>query len=87
MQNKKNNIKSNNSNEKVNKLVNKQGKLLLFRLSALGDVVLWTPVVKAIQRQYPQLEISWAISPAFYPLLEGMPGINFIQLELVWNNL
>jgi len=55
--------------------------IALLRLSALGDVALMVPVVRAIQRQYPGLKITWIISRDFYPLVEGLNGIDFIVID------
>lgn len=55
--------------------------IALLRLSALGDVTLMVPVVRAIQRQYPTLKITWIIGCDFYPLVEGLDGIDFIVIN------
>lgn len=55
--------------------------IVLFRLSALGDVVLWLSVVQEIQRFYPHAKLTWIISSNFFPLLKGLPGVSFIVLE------
>jgi len=51
-------------------------RLLLVRLSALGDCVHATPVVEALQRQVSGIEIGWAIEPAGYELLRDLPGVH-----------
>lgn len=53
----------------------------LCRLSAIGDVTLMVPVVRAIQKHYPQAQLSWIIGKAAYSLLEGLSGVNFIVLD------
>lgn len=50
-------------------------RILLVRLSHLGDVVLALPVFHALVRRYPRAEIGWAVQPEFAPLLAGMPGL------------
>lgn len=56
-------------------------RLALFRLSAIGDVVMMIPVVRAIQRHYPNCEITWITSQSAYPILEGLSGVKFIVID------
>ncbi|MBO1927657.1 glycosyltransferase family 9 protein [Thiomicrorhabdus sp. 6S2-11] len=46
-------------------------KILLVRMSAMGDIVMATPLLKAIKRRYPQAEISWAVQPEFADVIRG----------------
>ena len=55
--------------------------IAFFRLSALGDVVLAIPLIRAIQKQWPDCKITWIISSAVYPLLEGLEGIEFLVIK------
>jgi ADP-heptose:LPS heptosyltransferase len=50
-------------------------RILLVRLSHLGDVVLALPVFHALSRRFPRAEIGWAVQPEFASLLTGMPGL------------
>jgi ADP-heptose:LPS heptosyltransferase len=50
-------------------------KLLIIRMSALGDVVLATSVLEPLRRRFPGARIEWVTSPAAAPLLEGLPGL------------
>src|SRR5262249_19112540 len=50
-------------------------RILLVRLSHLGDVVHALGVFHALHAAYPRAEIGWAIQPAFAGLLEGLPGL------------
>ena len=45
----------------------------MLRLSALGDVVLAVPAVRAIARQWPDARITWLTSRALLPVLAGLP--------------
>lgn len=49
-------------------------RICVLRLSALGDVVLAVPAVRALARAWPGTQISWVTSPAFVPVLRGLPG-------------
>lgn len=55
--------------------------LCLLRLSAIGDVCHAVAMVQAIQRQYPQLKITWVIGKLEYQLLKHLPGIEFVILD------
>src|SRR3990167_2366724 len=56
-------------------------RLALLRLSALGDVTLVVPVVRAIQRQHPKLNITWIIDRSAYALVEGLSDVNFMVIN------
>lgn len=53
----------------------------VFRLSALGDVVMMVPVIKTLQATFPKLKLTWIISRPMHALLEGMEGVEFIVID------
>ncbi len=55
--------------------------LCLLRLSAIGDVCHAVAMVQAIQRQYPQLRITWVIGKVEYQLLRHLEGIDFVVFD------
>lgn len=55
--------------------------IAFFRLSALGDVVLAIPMIRALQKQWPDCRITWITSSAVYPLLEGLEGVEFLVIQ------
>ncbi|MGY6553946.1 MAG: glycosyltransferase family 9 protein [Wenzhouxiangella sp.] len=55
--------------------------ICLLRLSALGDVCNTVPVIRAIQRSWPECKISWIIGKAEYRLLSELPGVEFIVFD------
>ena len=55
--------------------------IAFFRLSALGDVVLAIPMIRALQKQWPECKITWITSSAVYPLLEGLEGVEFLVIQ------
>ena len=55
--------------------------ICLVRLSALGDVLMCVPLVRALQRHMPHAKLTWVISPLAYTLVEGMEGVEFIVLD------
>ena len=50
-------------------------RILIVKLSSLGDVVHALPVVADIRRAHPQALIDWVVEPAFAPLLRRVRGI------------
>lgn len=46
-------------------------QIVVFRQSALGDVIMTQPVVEQIKEQYPEAEVVWVASPGVMPLIEG----------------
>lgn len=55
--------------------------LCLLRLSAIGDVCHAVAMVQAIQRQYPELRITWVIGKVEYQLLKHLPGVDFVIFD------
>lgn len=53
-------------------------KILVIRLSSLGDVVLTAPVFKNLKAFWPDCSISVLVKPQFAPALEGNPHISEI---------
>ena len=54
-------------------------RILIMRLSALGDVAMTVPVVTSLALQYPQLEITVLSREQFRPLFNIMPAnVSFI---------
>jgi lipopolysaccharide heptosyltransferase II len=50
-------------------------KILIIRLSSIGDIVLTQPIVAALREQYPAAELHYVTKAAFFPILQsfGMP--------------
>ncbi len=55
--------------------------IAFFRLSALGDVVLAIPLIRALQKQWPNCKITWITSSAVYPLLQGLEDVEFLVIQ------
>ena len=53
-------------------------RILLVKLSSLGDVVHTLPVVQDILSAMPDAQIDWVVEKAFAPLLMLVPGISRI---------
>lgn len=46
-------------------------KILIIRLSSLGDIVLITPVIRAVKHKFPQTEVYFLTKSIYSPLLKG----------------
>jgi heptosyltransferase I len=55
--------------------------IALFRLSAIGDVLMFLPMVRALQGSFPQAKITWIISNPAYQLVQGIEGVEFIVID------
>jgi ADP-heptose:LPS heptosyltransferase len=55
-------------------------KILIVRLSSIGDIVLTFPVVAALKSLFPSCQIDFVTKKQFASLLEACPGINQVFL-------
>lgn len=55
-------------------------KILIIRFSSIGDIVLTTPVIRAIKLQVDDAEIHYCTKKAYHPILEANPYIDKIHL-------
>jgi len=53
-------------------------KILLIKLSAVGDVVNTIPVLNKLRRRYPTAQLDWLVTPALAELLQHHPAITNI---------
>jgi heptosyltransferase-1 len=51
-------------------------KILIVKLSSLGDVVHAMPAVQDIRRAYPQAQIDWVVERGFVPLVRRCEGVS-----------
>ncbi len=51
-------------------------RILVIRLSSLGDVLFTTPLVRAIKKRFPQCELDYLISTRYRELLVGNPYVS-----------
>ncbi|MDX1699076.1 MAG: glycosyltransferase family 9 protein [Melioribacteraceae bacterium] len=62
-------------------------KILIIRLSSLGDILLTTPLLRTIKNQYPELNIDFLIRTEFKDTLKNNSNINhLIELEREYSN-
>jgi len=53
-------------------------KILLIKLSAVGDVVQTIPVLNKLRRRYPAAQIDWLVTPPIAELLQHNPAIGTV---------
>ncbi|HHS94999.1 MAG TPA: glycosyltransferase family 9 protein [Phaeodactylibacter sp.] len=51
-------------------------KILLFRYSSIGDIVLTSPVIRCLRKAYPQANIHYLCKTNFAPILQANPYID-----------
>lgn len=51
-------------------------KILVIRMSSLGDIILTSPVVKSIRKALPEAEIDFLVKPQFSGAVRGNPYID-----------
>jgi heptosyltransferase I len=56
-------------------------RILIVRLSAIGDIVFASPLIHALRRRYPKARICWLAQPESKPLLEYHPDLDEV---IVW---
>ncbi len=56
-------------------------KLLIIRTSAMGDVALLTPVLRALGVQYPDVEMTLVTRPAFAPFFFSIPRLSLFLTD------
>ncbi|PIE35768.1 lipopolysaccharide heptosyltransferase II [candidate division KSB3 bacterium] len=53
--------------------------ILIIRFSSIGDIVLTTPVVRAVRRAFPQARVDFLTKQAFTELLETSPHLDRVH--------
>jgi heptosyltransferase I len=56
-------------------------RLCLLRLSALGDATHVVPLLRTLQRAWPQTEFTWVIGKGERALLDGLEGVEFVVYD------
>ena len=54
-------------------------RILIVRLSSLGDVIQTLPVPTVVQEAYPEAEIGWAIDRELAPAIADHPDLNYVH--------
>lgn len=56
-------------------------RILIIRLSAMGDVAMTVPVIENLQRAYPDVRITVLTNPFFRPFFRDIPGMEFVETD------
>jgi len=56
--------------------------ILIIRLSAMGDVAMTVPVIRALVSQYPNVKVTVVSRPFFEPFFEDMERVHFFGADL-----
>lgn len=56
--------------------------ILVIRLSAMGDVAMTVPVLRAFSLQYPNVKITVVSRPFFKPFFDDIENITFFPIDL-----
>jgi len=59
----------------------KINSICVVRLSALGDVLMFVPLIRTLQHHFPQASITWIISKPAYDMVEGMNDVEFVVID------
>lgn len=59
-------------------MINGVPRILVIRLSAIGDVVRVLPALHGLREAYPDAQIDWAVEPKSADILEGHPALDRI---------
>jgi heptosyltransferase-1 len=54
-------------------------RILIVRLSSLGDVIQTLPMLAALRRAFPRARIGWAIDAALAPAIQGHPELDAVH--------
>jgi ADP-heptose:LPS heptosyltransferase len=55
--------------------------IAVMRLSAMGDVAMTVPVLRALVNQYPEVKITVVSRPFFKPFFDGIPKLSFFAFD------
>jgi lipopolysaccharide heptosyltransferase II len=56
-------------------------RILILKLSAIGDCLIASPVARAVRQQFPEAHIAWAVQDKAKAVVEGNPDLDEV---LVW---
>ena len=51
-------------------------RILIVKMWALGDILMATPLLRALKREYPDCSISWLVEKDQAGILKGNPFID-----------
>lgn len=57
-------------------------RILVIRLNAMGDVAMCVPVLLALKKKYPEVEVITLSRKRFKPILSQIPNIKFVEAQV-----
>lgn len=61
---------------------NKIKHIAVIRMSAMGDVAMTVPVLRALTEQHPDVKVTFVSRPFFKPFFDGIPNVDFFAVDL-----
>jgi len=62
-------------------------RILVIKLSSLGDIVHTLPAVAALRQRFPHSRLTWLVKDVWAPILEGNPDIDeVLAVNVSWRN-
>jgi heptosyltransferase-2 len=55
-------------------------RILIVRFSSLGDIVLISPVTRALRQAYPQTRMTVLVKRAYEPIARALPGVDDVEI-------
>ena len=55
-------------------------KILIIRFSSMGDIILTTPLIRAVRRKYPKAQIDFVVKDQFAALVQGNPHLTKVYI-------
>ena len=74
-------ILNRNLNQSIQTLSKKPQHIAVMRLSAMGDVAMTVPVLRAFVQQNPEVKITMVSRPFFKPFFEEIPNVSFFAFD------
>jgi ADP-heptose:LPS heptosyltransferase len=56
--------------------------IAVIRLSAMGDVAMTVPVIRALVQQHPTVQLTIVSRPFFAPFFAGLPNVTFFAVDV-----
>ncbi|WP_413513754.1 glycosyltransferase family 9 protein [Myroides odoratus] len=56
--------------------------IVIFRLSAMGDVAMTVPVIRALLEQHPHVRVTVVSRPFFKPFFKGIDRVDFFAVDV-----
>ncbi len=73
---------------------NSELRILIVRMSAIGDVLMTSPVAQALREQYPRAYIAWVVEPLSAPFVRANPYVDEVivferkgEIKKAWKEL